>query len=82
MKMFYKTGKAAKLLDITNRTLNRLTKSGILIPSKITDKGYNCTVPNRFLNIKTATTFQKYKPLVNLSMIKLHKSSALSLNFF
>ena len=53
MEKFYKTGKVAKLLGITNRTLNRLAKSGILIPAQVTDKGYNLYSAEQILEYQT-----------------------------
>ena len=41
MEKFFKTGKAAKLLNVTTRTLKRWAKKGILVPVKTAENGYH-----------------------------------------
>ena len=44
---YLKTGEVAKLLGVTNRTINFWAKNGILIPAHTTGAGYNLYSPRQ-----------------------------------
>ena len=52
MEKFFKSGKAAKLLGVTTRTLKRWAKSGILVPAKTAENGYNFYSKSQLLEFK------------------------------
>ena len=53
MGKFFKTGKAAKILGVTQRTLKRWAKNGTLVPVKTAENGYHFYSESQLREFKT-----------------------------